>query len=92
MGVSGFPVVIMTASNEAEQDVMSCESSSYDEDGTYADDEGDTPADSEIDSGTRGAQPYMFEPSGDESDEGHDINKDSDEDDPRSHRLNNSNW
>ena len=50
----------MTESDEAEQDVMSCESFSYDEDGTYADDEGDTPADSEIDSGTRGAQPYMF--------------------------------
>lgn len=30
----------MTASDEAEQDVM-CESSSCDEDGTYADDEGD---------------------------------------------------
>ena len=76
----------MTASDEAEQDVMMCGSPSCDEDGTYEDDEGDTPADSEIDLGTRGAQPYMFEPSGDESDEGHDINEDS------SHRLNNSNW
>ena len=35
---------------EDEQDiVMSCESSSYDEDETYGDDEGDTPTDSEID-------------------------------------------
>ena len=45
---------------------------------------------SEIDLGMRGAQPYMFEPSGDKSDEGH--NEDSDEDDPRRYRLNNSNW
>ena len=77
---------------EDEQDiVMSCESSSYDEDETYGDEEGDTPTDSEIDPDMRGAQPYLFVPSGDESDEGH---EDSDEDDrnPRRYRLNNSNW
>ena len=68
---------------------LSCESSSYDEDGSSSDTDDGSIQDSE----PLGLQPYQFEPPADENDQEAGGDRDSDdEDDNFRHRLNNSDW